>query len=249
MQYNLLSSFSVFGDFSEISIGDNDKNIRYTNLVNSFVNLNLIVSIAEEFGFVIDPRATTPPKPKKIMRPVIFSLNKEWNIAFGSDRIDINWTGLTAESFMGKEEFINKAKLFLDIIVKTYEIKFSRVAFNYESILYDLNEEVAQAVLNKVAATQLTLYNNKPLNEWRVQYTVREKPEAFDREINLVTTVSRQVRNFAWMKRVDCITLHYDCNTVVDVSSITPISEKTAVSFLNKYADLPEQVKEELFGK
>lgn len=247
MLYNLLLSFSVFGNFSDIYVGDGDQNIKYTKLANAFVQHNLIVSIAEEFGIQFDTRKTEIPKPKRIMRPIIFSPKREWGITFNNERIDITWTGTTASSEIERKDFIDKAVSFLSLIEKTYEIKYIRVAFNYESILYDFDDEKAIVVLKRVADTKLSLYNNKSLQEWNVQYATIENRNEFDRAVNLVTTVNRQIRNFAWMKNVDCITFHCDCNTVLNKDNNDFIKSEMAVDFLKAYAELPAKIENELF--
>lgn len=248
MRHNLLRSFSVFGDYSNIYVGQGEQNIKYTKLANEFVQHNMIVSIGEELGFEFDPTSGSAPKPKRTMRPIIFSSNREWGIPFNRDRIDINWTGSTVKSVIEHDDFINKVDLFLATIEKIYDIKYIRIAFNYEEIYYDFPEEKGEKILKTVAATNLSLYNNKPLKEWNVQYAGVENNNSFDRPINLITTVGRGIRNFSWMKNVDCISFHCDCNTAINQKNNLPIESSMARTFLKTYANLPDKLGVELFS-
>ncbi|MBR4908840.1 MAG: hypothetical protein IKZ43_07505 [Acidaminococcaceae bacterium] len=247
MLQDLLRSFSVFGNYANIYVGEGEQNIKYTKLANAFVQHNMIVSIAEEVGFEINPTMSTAPKAKKIMRPIIFSPNREWGITFNGERIDINWSGLSAESKIEKDDFINKAVTYLKIIEQIYQITYIRIAFNFEGVYYDFPESRGNDILNKVAATQLTLYKEKSMKEWNIQYAIVEKVSDFDRPVNLITTVSRGIRNFRWMKHTDCISFHCDCNTVIDKDSNSIIENNMAISFLKKYANLPNELSAELF--
>lgn len=245
MLLNILLSFSIFGDFTDIDLSNEKQNSKYKNLANEFVQNAMIVGVGKEVIIQFNPQKNAVPMQKTVLRPSIFSSNGEWLINFASNRIDINWNAKNDSSRIDSEEFIEKAYLFLDIIERSYEITYNRIAFNSEDIYYNFDEEKAKSIFKKTSNTNLSLYKDKDLKQWVLQLAISERPQDFTTDVNIVTSIQRTIKNLPWIKNIDSISVHYDCNTIFDEKN--KITKMEVKSFLNNYVKWRDKFNKEIF--
>ncbi len=248
MLLNVLLSFSIFGDFSEIMIKQDSQewNSKYVALSNLFVKEGMIVSTANEVKIELNLQKGPTVEKVEVFRPRIFSGNKEWEINFTSNRIDFNWKAISETSKIDLNLFVEKVSTYLSHVVSTYAISYDRMAFNCRDVLFDFNEEKAKSIFEKFSKPEISIYKNKLLKQWSLQFAIKNKPNDSQREVNIVTSVQRINSNYPWRKNVDSIHVHYDCNTVV--SDKRYIIEDEAKQFLNYYTKFYTDINNEIFS-
>lgn len=240
---------SLFGDFSNINIENQDQPSRYASLVNDFLTEGFLIGIFNDVRLEIFPQNTSFPVQKNILRPQLFSSNKEWNIDFFENRIDIKWSAQKISSDMSLDDFIKKSTHYLEIIEKSYKIKFNRIALNSDEALLDFEESMASEIYSCLSNIKIDFYAKEKIKNWWFQFTsvINNTPD-ISKNINIITGIRRASFDFPWKKQLDAISAHYDINTEMPKQDGKMISPDEKKAFLTEYSKLHEKISKGIFG-
>lgn len=195
----------IFGAFDEIT--PTPDTLSY--FIDKFRDKELIPSTFQEI---------TPSGVVK-NRFIFKSPNDEWNIEFGSDRLDIKKVNrdINVSDFGDKMLFISDIKNILQIIFKKFPRKANRISFVSQYFCKQFEKKELNNILQKVSNLPETFKENPPVN-WNHRYVTRieKKVNGKNELTNFIGEMNRVQGNLkidSKIEKFDRIELKFDINT------------------------------------
>ncbi len=194
----------IFGSFDEITPSPN--NLTY--FINKFSDKELVPAMFQEVS-----------NDGLKNRFTLKSPNDEWNIEFGSDRLDIKKVNrdINVSEFGNKKEFLEEVLKIISIVFDRFPHKANRISFVSHYFCKPLNNEELNSVLFKIANLPTTYQKYPPVN-WNNRYVSRVEKEINENKelLNLIGEVNRiqgQLKISSKIEEFDRIELKFDINT------------------------------------
>ena len=194
----------IFGSFEEIT--PTPSNLTY--FINKFSEKELVPAMFQE---------VLPNGVKN--RFILKSPNDEWNIEFGSDRLDIKKVNrdVNVSEFGSKEEFLNDVLNIIAVVFERFPRKANRISFVSHYFCKPFDSDELKKILMKISNLPQTFRNYPPVN-WNTRYVSRiEKEINKNKELlNFIGEVNRiqgQLKINSKVEKFDRIELKFDINT------------------------------------
>jgi len=201
--------------------------IKYQAVI--FASLEEITPSPDTLKFFIDgfkDKELIPSMFQEIMPPgivknrfILKSPNDEWNIEFGSNRLDIKKVNrdVFVSKFGTKREFINEVLKILDIIFTKFPHKSNRISFVTQYFCKQFDNEKLNKIALNIATLPKTFKNSPPVN-WNHRYVSRivKKISGKDELTNFIGEINRVQGSLKINSRIeefDRIELKFDINT------------------------------------
>lgn len=202
---------SAFGNFLDI-VPDTDTMMFF---LESFREYGLVPSIFQELQIM-----PTSPQPVAIQRIALLSRDSRKQVSISSNRIDFE-IKVQDDIKLSPDELviINKeVEYCFQVVFEKFNKKANRLALNTESFVVGLNEEEVDQFMSKYS-NPISLYNEKPLDEWNTRLMVRkEQPISEMQEtFNVITTLSKahmQKKTGQDIKQFTGFAANVDINTI-----------------------------------
>ncbi|MHA1789464.1 MAG: hypothetical protein ACTSXT_09575 [Candidatus Helarchaeota archaeon] len=194
----------IFGSFEEIT--PNADNFKY--FIDEFRDKELIPAMFQEVS----------AKGVK-NRFILKSQNDEWNIEFGSDRLDIKKVNrnINVINFGNKEGFLKDVLSILEVVFSKFPRKSNRISFISHYFCKPLKTQELNNIILNISDLPKTFINNPPVN-WNHRYVSRiEKMINKKKELlNFIGEINRiqgRLKIDSEIKDFDRIELKFDINT------------------------------------
>ena len=235
MVQDIIYQISVFGDFT--SIKPNTETVDA--MITRFRDYGLLPAVFQEGSFTF-PSNTGVPKAETTNRLQMVSFEKNINVMFASNRLDINRAstdltiGVTNDNLNELLDILNKAASGLS---------FTRIGFNTTSLLNNPSTSLLQKI-----QPRLTLYNDP--NELMLRVNKRNDIAVGDNsneQSNVILTAQKTMGQLLINNQpisVDNgLILQFDINTIAENSEPRFFSEQT-----NKYIVSAEYIRQSLLN-
>lgn len=145
---------SIFADVDDITPSPD----IISSLIDVFRDKNLVPNTFQEIGFA-------SPIPKVRLR--LSAINNEWNVAFGTRRIDIdkNPTDSKGSNVGELSDFCSDAIGFFERILNRFNKRANRLTLNTNGLFGEMTEDQLSAVYRKLFIPP-KFYNENPPFEW-----------------------------------------------------------------------------------
>ncbi len=194
----------IFGVFDEIT--PSPSNLTY--FINKFSDKELIPAMFQELS---------PDGVKN--RFTLKSPNDDWNIEFGSDRIDIKKVNrdINVSEFGSKNKFIKEVLEILKIVFDRFPHKANRISFVSQYFCKPFSTSELNKILLKISNLPATYRKYPPIN-WNNKYVSRIEKEINKRNelLNFIGEINRiqgQLKINSKIEEFDRIELRFDINT------------------------------------
>jgi hypothetical protein len=236
---NLVYQINFFSDFNNIVVSAETT----MKLFSIFKEFDLLPSTFHEFN---------PNNNIAIPRPKFSSVNNEWGVLIGTQKVTIEKTKVSNELEPGSiNDFVEKALEIFSTFLKEYNTKGFRISLITESFL----PEMGPAKLNEIYenwAKPLPFYEGNPPFEWnfrsvgKVNYSISNESE----KINVITNLSRvqghMILNNA-PKEFDRVKVDFDINTVAQNNN-SRFTLKSVEEFLEQAVNTQSSLISEVEG-
>lgn len=195
----------VFASLEEIS--PTPDTLKY--FIEEFKDKELIPSMFQEVS------ATGVVKNRFIFK----SPNDEWNIEFGTNRLDIKKVNrdINVSNFGTKKEFIDEVLNILNVIFNKFPHKANRISFVTQYFVKPIDSEGLNNIALKVSVLSKIFQENPPVN-WNHRYVSRLEKEISETKeiINFIGEINRVQGNLIINSKIeefDKVELKFDINT------------------------------------
>jgi hypothetical protein len=233
---------AIFGDIGDIQ--PTPEHIKA--LIDLFSDRALIPNPFYEFG-----AAGQANRPTRRARIGFTSVNREWEINFRSDRIQITKHAVQPHgaNLGGLGEFCSDVSILFDKITSKFEKKANRIALVTNCILEEMTEETLSRVYLKLFNPP-KFYEKIPPFEWDWRTASRDgiNLTELNEILNIIVTISRASGEFQVRDEVtpfDRVRLGFDINTVPD-NKEHRFNAQNIMSFYNQVLKLHNSLSAEV---
>jgi hypothetical protein len=201
----------LFGDFRGITPSSE----RVITLLELFKEKNFIPSTFME----LDPFSPTP-----INRIALSSENSEWQMNFGSPRIDIihNSLNLNGDNLGTINSFVQEVLDLIGLFQSRFDKKGNRISLLAEAFIDDENKNNFDNLYNKVRKPFGVYSKNVPL-EWSIRDLIRKDihNDRYKETFNIISSLGRLQGQTSFnneITRIDRINFILDINTIPEIT-------------------------------
>lgn len=236
----MLFQFSIFGDYSSISVSDWDKLKKMTKV---FVDFDMMYNAKKEVSMEVNLQQGRSLKPKVIERPKYTSQDNSKIIDFFQDKINFIEKYIHGSNEEIKiPNFKEHVDEYLKKINEIYDINFKRLALNIEQAYY--TDDSKEKNILKYINSQLTQYQDtKKLTGWRL--AKRDNWENIEPSINIITSATEASSKQEWLNhKKDIVVMRYDINT--DADNKDNLKNDVCSTFLDQAIKIYDNISQEV---
>jgi hypothetical protein len=156
-----------------------------SSLIDVFRDRNLVPNTFSEIG-------PTPPVPKVRLR--LSTTNNEWNVAFGTRRIDVDKNPVEPKgSNVGElSDFCSDAIDFFERILKRFNKRANRLSLNTNGLFEEMTKDQLSAVYKKLFSPTKFYDENPPFEwDWRSVSLIPINILELKDSLNVITIIKR----------------------------------------------------------
>ncbi|MBL7095562.1 hypothetical protein ISS22_16535 [candidate division KSB1 bacterium] len=156
----------------------------------------------------------------KISNRFIFkSLNDEWEIEFGINRLNIKKVNrdIHVSNFGTKKEFLEEVVKIVNVIFNKFPHKANRISFVTQYFIKPTDSKGLNSIASKVSILSKTYQDNPPIN-WNHRYVSRMEKKISEKNeiVNFIGEINRVQGNLKINSKIeefDRVELKFDINT------------------------------------
>ena len=198
IESNVNLKLSIWGNFTQIDA----KQSNYDKLATIFPDFS--------------------PFPNQENGISLISSTKEWLVSIGTVRIDVQQVPVDESSSKEQsiEQFLQESAKYLGNIMKLFEIKAQRLAFNHIGLCTELTPELMNE-LGKKFSMPFRYFDGKEIHTWNMQLSTHGNCKIHSsleqtNEIVLISRITGQRFLSGKVDFLDTVQIIYDINTLPD---------------------------------